>query len=166
MVRSHASRDQGCCIYIVCAHVSLTLGCTVTRVDYLSIFATEHSQVVVMEEKIDALIKSVNNLKQTQAGDQQDLRRRFDQLEKDMAAGQEEATKRVVKKLKEDQTFSFKKKGNEKQYIFNDNVKDQILSTGKHLDGIEATTSAGREALDKAKRELEQGLQLISAWQK
>ena len=83
-----------------------------------------------------------------------------------MAAGQEEATQRVVKKLKEDQTFSFKKKGNEKQYIFNDNVKDQLLSTGKHLDGIEATTSAGQEALDKAKRELEQGLQSISARQK
>ena len=60
-----------------------------------------------------------------------------------MAAGQEEATQRVVKKLKEDQTFSFKKKRNEKQYIFNDNVKDQLLSTGKHLDGIEATISAG-----------------------
>lgn len=45
-------------------------------------------------------------------------------------------------------------------------MKDQLLSTGKHLDSIEATTSAGREALDKAKRELEQGLQLISARQK
>ena len=119
-----------------------------------------------MEEKIDALIKSVDNLKQTQAGDQQDLRRRLDQLEKDMATGQKEATQRVIKKLKEDQTFSFKKKGNEKQYIFNDNVKDQLLSTGKHLYSIEATTSAGREALDKAKRELEQGPQLISARQK
>ena len=118
-----------------------------------------------MEEKIDTLIKSVDNLKETQAGDQQDLRRRLDQLEKDMAAGQEETTQRVVKKLKEDQTFTFKKKGNEK-HIFNDNVKDQLLSTGKHVDGIEATTSAGREALDKAKRELEQGLQLISARQK
>ena len=156
---------QGCCIYIVCVHVSLTLGCTVTRVDYLSIFATERSQVV-MKEKIDALIKSVDSLKQTQAGDQQDLRRRLDQLEKDMAASQEEATQRVVKKLKENQTFSFKNKENETQYIFNDNVKDQLLSTGKHLDGIEATTSADRDALDKAKRELEQGLQLISARQK
>ena len=78
----------------------------------------------------------------------------------------EEATQRVVKKLKEDQTFTFKKKGNEKQYIFNDNVKDQFLATGKHLDTIEPTTNAGRETLKKAKRELEQGLQLISARQK
>ena len=63
---------------------------------------TEHSEFVVMEEKINALIQSVHNLKQTQAGDQQDLRRRLGQLEKDMAIGQEEATQRVVKKLKED----------------------------------------------------------------
>ena len=76
-------------------------------------FLTEHSEIVVMEEKIDALIASVDNLKRTQAGDQQDLRRRLDQMEKDMAIGQEEATQRVVKKLKEDQTFTFKNKGNE-----------------------------------------------------
>ena len=45
-------------------------------------------------------------------------------------------------------------------------MKDQFLATGKHLEGIEVTTSAGHEALEKAKRELEQGLQLISARQK
>ena len=106
-----------------------------------------------MEEKLDALLQSVDNLKKTQAGDQEDLRRRLDQLEKDVAVGQEEATQRVIKKLKEDQTFTFKKKGNEKQDIFNNNVKDQFLATGKHLDTIEPTTNAGRETLEKAKRE-------------
>ena len=112
------------------------------------------------------MTQSVDNLKKTQARDQEDLRRRLDQLEKDVAVGQEEATQRVVKKLKEDQTFTFKKKGDEKQYLFNDNVKDQFLAMGKHLDTIEPTTNVGRETLEKAKRELEQDLQLISAQQK
>ena len=115
-------------------------------------FLTKSSEIIVMGEKIDALIQSVDNLKRTQAGDQQDLRRRLDQLEKDMAVGQKEATQRVVRKLKEDQTFTFKKKGNEKQFIFNDNVKDQFLATGKYLDSIEATTDAGQEALDRRKQ--------------
>ena len=93
-------------------------------------FLTTSSEIIEMEEKIDALIQSVDNLKRTQAGDQQDLQRRLDQLEKDMAIDQEEATQWVIKKLKEDQTFTFKKKGNEKQFIFNDNVKNQFLATG------------------------------------
>ena len=77
-----------------------------------------------------------------------------------------EATQWVVKKLKEDQIFTFKKKGNEKQFIFKDNVKNQFLAMGKHLDSIEANNDTGREALEKAKRELEPGLQLIAARQK
>ena len=34
MERSHASHDQSCSMYSVCVHVFLTLGYTVTRVDY------------------------------------------------------------------------------------------------------------------------------------
>ena len=83
-----------------------------------------------------------------------------------MAVGQEEATQRVVKRLKEDQTFAFRKKGNERQFIFNDNVKDQLLATGKHLDKVEPTSDVGQESLEKAKKELKQGLQLIMGQQK
>ena len=75
------------------------------------------------KKKFEALIKSIDYLK-TQAGDQQDLWKRLDQLEEVVAIGQEGATQLVIKKLKEDQTFTFKKKENEKQFIFNDNVKD------------------------------------------
>ena len=82
-----------------------------------------------MEEKLDTLIASMDVIKQTQFSDQQDLRKRLDRLEKDVAVRQEEVTERVVKKLKEDQMFTFKKTGNEKQFIFNDNVKDQLLAT-------------------------------------
>ena len=51
-----------------------------------------------------------------------------------MAAGQENATQHVVKKLKEDQRFIFRKKGSKKQYIFNDNVKDQFVVIAKQLE--------------------------------
>ena len=50
-----------------------------------------------------------------------------------------------------------------KQFIFNDNVKDQFLATEKHLDNMELTMTMGCEALEKIKRELEQGLQLITS---
>ena len=72
----------------------------------------------------EALIKSIDYLKKTQAGDQQDLWKRLDYLEKNVAMSQEEATQWVVKKLKEDQTFTFKKKGNEKSKR---NVKNFIV---------------------------------------
>ena len=72
---------------------------------------------------LDALIKSIDYLKKTQAGDQQDLWKRLDQLKEVVVIGQEGAIQLVIKKLKENQTFTFKKE-NEKQFIFNDNVKD------------------------------------------
>ena len=69
------------------------------------------------------------------------------------------------KKLKEDQTFVFRKKGNERQYIFNNNVKDQLVSIVKHLEHIELPHGVQRDALEKAKEELQQGLELIAAQQ-
>ena len=86
------------------------------------------------EEKIDEILESLKTLKKSQDDGQNVIKRRLDQLEMDVAAGQENATQRVVKRLKEDQTFVFKKKGNEKQYIFNDNVKDQFVVTAKQLE--------------------------------
>ena len=90
----------------------------------------------------------------------------MDQLKEVVAIGQEGATQLVIKKLKEDQTFTFKKKENEKQFIFNDNVKDWFLATGKHLDNVELTTTVELKVLEKANGELEQGLQLIASQQK
>ena len=50
-------------------------------------------EIVAMEEKFDALIKSMDSLKETQAGDQQDLQKRLDQSDKDVAVGQEAGKK-------------------------------------------------------------------------
>ena len=62
--------------------------------------------------------------------------------------------------------FVFRKRGNKKQYIFNDNVKDQIVATAKQLELMNLPEGPQREAIDKAKEELKQGLDMIAARQK
>ena len=56
--------------YSIYVHVFLTLGCTVTCVDYPS-----HRTFVKLCDggKLNTLIQSISNPKKTQAGDQQDL---------------------------------------------------------------------------------------------
>ena len=99
---------------------------------------------------MDKILKSLRLLKEFQEG-HTTIKRRLNQLEIDVAVGQEDATQRVVKRLREDQTFTFKKKGNEKQFIFNDNVKDQFITTAKHLGLVNLPSGSGQqEAIDKA----------------
>ena len=50
---------------------------------------------------------------------QKEMQQQLSQLQWDIAAGQSEATKKVVQKLEEDKTAVFKKKGNEIQFWFN-----------------------------------------------
>ena len=69
------------------------------------------------EEKLDALLKSVETLQKEQSDGQRDLRKRLDHLEREVFTRQEDATQRVVKRLKEDRTLVFRKKGNEWQLI-------------------------------------------------
>ena len=72
----------------------------------------------------------------------------------------------VVKRLKEDRTLVFWKKGNEKQFLFKDNVKDQFEATRKHLDLLEPSVPGQKESLEKAKEELQKGLVLLAGRQK
>ena len=120
----------------------------------------------MVEEKINEIFESLKTLKKSQDDGQNFIKRHLDQLKMDEAAGQENATQRIVKKLKQDQTFVFRKKGNKKQYIFNDNVKDQIVATAKQLELMNLPKGPQREANDKAKEELKQGLDMIAARQK
>ena len=124
------------------------------------------SSTSMTEEKLDALLKSVEALKQEQLDGQRDLRKRLEHLEKEVSSGQEEATQRVVKRLKEDRTLVFWKKGNERQFIFNNNVKDQLDAVGRQLDQLEPSSTAHKESLEKAKEELQKGLILIAGRQK
>ena len=118
------------------------------------------------EEKLDNVLKSLDSIKQDHAEGQRDLRRKLERLKREVASGQEDATQKVVKRLKEDRTLVFKKKGNERQFRFNDNVKDQIDAAGKHLDLLKPSTEAQRETLQKARDELDKGLTLLAGRQK
>ena len=82
------------------------------------------------EEKLDSILKLLADIKQEHADGQRDLRPKLEKLEKEVATGQEDATQQVVKQLKEDRTLVFKKKGNERQFLFNNNVKDQMMPLG------------------------------------
>ena len=44
------------------------------------------------EEKLDALLKSVESLKKDQSEGQRDLRKQLEHLEREVASGQEDAT--------------------------------------------------------------------------
>ena len=74
-----------------------------------------------MEQKLDELLTSIAAMKQTQVENQREMSQKLEQLERDVHAGQDVAAERVVKKLKRDRGYEFKKKGHEKQYLFNDN---------------------------------------------
>ena len=63
----------------------------------------------------EELGKLLKEMQETQKGTQQQL----SLLQRDIAVGQSEATKKVVQKLEEDKTAIFKKKGNEIQFRFN-----------------------------------------------
>ena len=58
-------------------------------------------EMATTEEKLDAVLKSLESLKEEHKGGQLDLRRWIEQLEKDVTSGQEEATQRIVKRLKD-----------------------------------------------------------------
>ena len=81
-----------------------------------------------MEQKLDELLTSIAAMKQTQVENQREMSQKLEQLERDVHAGQDVAAERVVKKLKRDRGYEFKKKGHEKQYLFNDDIKDKLDS--------------------------------------
>ena len=63
-----------------------------------------------------------------------------------MHAGQDSAAERVIKKLKRHRELEFKKKGHERQFLFNDEAKDKIENTTATIKKVEPSTPqpAGR----------------------
>ena len=63
------------------------------------------------EEKLDALIRSVADLTERQKANQSHLSNKLKSLEKDVAAANEDATERALKRAKRDRPIEFKRKG-------------------------------------------------------
>ena len=115
---------------------------------------------VTMEAKLDELLKSVQSLSDEQKQSQTVMKQRLDQLEKDVSAKNEETTERVVKRLKRAQTHEFKRKGNEKQFEFNEEVKDRMETASAHIAKLPKETQE-IPGLKSAAEELKEGIQAL-----
>ena len=114
----------------------------------------------VMDEKLDDLLKSIDDLKITQRQNQWDTTAKLDCLKQDIATGQEETLQLVVK-MKRDPDFQFRQKGNEKQFTFNVAVNDSIQSAATMLEKVKPTTTQEMAALKSAKEQLQLGTKAI-----
>ena len=120
-----------------------------------------------MEQKLDKLLQYIDSLKNSQWRSQEDIATKFDRLEQDVAAGQEETLQLVAKKLKRDPAnYKFRWKGNEKQFAFNEMVNDAIQSATSQLEKVKPVTAQDIAALKSAKELLQQGTKAIAKRQK
>ena len=81
---------------------------------------------------------------------------------------QAEATKKVVQKLDEERGFQFKKKGNEKQFRFNQTIAHHIDTAKEELTKIDkgSVNPATAKLLEVVQEELDKGSKEISTRQK
>ena len=101
-------------------------------------------------ELIEVLAKSQENILNCVDSKLQDLKR-------SISEDQEDCVRSVVKKVKEDQSISWKKVGNEKEFKFNDSLETKFDSAIAAID---------KKKLDKAKQELQEGKKLLAERQK
>ena len=84
------------------------------------------------------------------------------QMWEEMKAGQEEMSLKLAN-AKHD-PFSFRRKGNENQLRFCEDVEEQLQSASSSISRAEKR--AGKEALSRAKNAVEQGMELLSCRKK
>ena len=78
---------------------------------------------------------------------------------RELSSEREAADDRLLKKMRLTKGIEFKRKGNEKQHVFNEEVKDKIESATKAL-------CSTPPAVDRAKEALKEGEKLLTARQK
>lgn len=120
------------------------------------------------EEKLDALIESVAALAERQKANQRDLDNKLKTLEKDVAAANEDATERALKRAKRDRPIEFKRKGHQEQYVFNEEVDDRLEAAAKKIKRLAPTATDGdsKKLLQEALDELKEGQEAIAERQK
>ena len=117
-------------------------------------------------KKLDKLLTLIAVMKQTQAENQREMSQKLEQVECDVHTGQDVVAKRVVKKFKRDRGYEFQKKGREKQYLFNDDIKDKLDSAAAMVAEVTPANVKDKEALDNATKELKEGVNAILVCQK
>ena len=117
-------------------------------------------------KKLDKLLTLIAVMKQTQAENPREMSQKLEQVERDVHTGQDVVAKRVVKKFKRDRGYEFQKKGREKQYLFNDDIKDKLDSAAAMVAEVTPANANDKEALDNATKELKEGVNAILVRQK
>ena len=118
------------------------------------------------DDKIDALLRSVDALKQSQQENQEEMARKLSQLESEVAAGQDSAARRACKKMRLERAPEFKKKGHERQYAFIEGVKDHVDAASQILSKLKPADDREEATVKAAMEELEQGRKALLARQK
>lgn len=72
----------------------------------------------------------------------------------------------MVKKIRRDRGYEFKRKGNEKQFLFNDELKDRIDAASTHLAKLKPASEQETAPLKAATEELQEGTKAIHTRQK
>ena len=63
-------------------------------------------------------------------------------------------------------TYTFRKKGNEIQLAFIDQVVEQVVSAACRIGRVEVAEEGGSERLKKAKEDLDEGMKILSCRQR
>ena len=86
---------------------------------------------------------------------------RLEQFRAELQHGQEEAACKALKRVRVEKPFSFRRKGNEEQAVFNDRVEEAISDTQAEL-----ATVRSMPAIEKMREALKKGAQLLAERQK
>ena len=89
------------------------------------------------------------------------LNSKFAQFCDEIKRGQEDAAEKALKRVRREKPYVYKQKGNEEQANFNDKVEEVIASAQLELEGPSTCAAIG-----KARKSLEQGLQLLTERQR
>ena len=124
---------------------------------------------MTMDQKLDELIKSVSMLQKAHDSSHKELDGKLRKLETDVAASQEsqdDATEEALKRLKRDKPYEFRRKGHEEQYRFNSEISDHMSAAASQLSKLRPSTDKDKATLEKARKELEEGMNALAERQK
>ena len=97
---------------------------------------------------------------------QETTQRQLADLQRAVTDAQAEATKTVVQKLDEERGYQFKKKGNEKQFRFNQTVSSHIDTAREALAKVGTMPASTAKHLEVVREELDKGAKQIATRQK
>ena len=97
---------------------------------------------------------------------QETTQRQLADLQRAVTDAQAEATKTVVQNLDKERGYQFKKKGNEKQFRFNQTVSSHIDTAREALAKVGTVPASTAKHLEVVREELDKGAKQIATRQK